>query len=297
MSLLLESLGVDDLNVLSPASDGLWQLLGFRGLKSLWSGLVATDLLIKAVCEIRPYEVRAAKTDAAHRKNLLDIQDGLAKGTILGALKRCAERLKSIERQKGKRLKIGVVGDIYTRINPSANQDLFRKLESLGCEVWPASFFVEDVDFRFRKELEQKMKSFRLHEGAAAGFFVLRKELERWKVRRALGETVKGSREPAFEDIGRWISSYIGFENNETLLLNIARMADFARKGADGIVNAICFNCMLGTVSAALAHRVRKDFANIPIPTLICSGTESVQERTRLEAFVYKVRQFAARRR
>jgi hypothetical protein len=46
----------------------------------------------------------------------------------------------------------------------------------------------------------------------------------------------------------------------------------------------------------ALAQRIRKDFRNIPIPTLIYTGTESAVEQTRLEAFVYQIRQFAKKR-
>jgi hypothetical protein len=85
--------------------------------------------------------------------------------------------------------------------------------------------------------------------------------------------------------------------NNEIVLLNIARMVDYARKGADGVINAICFNCLLGTVSAAIAARVRKDCGDIPIPTFIYAGTELAAERTKLEAFVYQVKQSATRKR
>jgi len=71
---------------------------------------------------------------------------------------------------------------------------------------------------------------------------------------------------------------------------------DFAKQGADGVINAICFNCMLGTVSAALAHKIRRDFNDMPIPTLIFSGTTTTLEKTKLEAFVYQVRQFHKKR-
>jgi predicted nucleotide-binding protein (sugar kinase/HSP70/actin superfamily) len=80
------------------------------------------------------------------------------------------------------------------------------------------------------------------------------------------------------------------------LLLNIAKMVDFVKQGADGVINVICFNCMLGTISGALVQKIRKDFRNIPIPTLIYTGTESAAEQTRLEAFVYQVQQFAKKR-
>jgi hypothetical protein len=88
----------------------------------------------------------------------------------------------------------------------------------------------------------------------------------------------------------------MGRDNNQTLLLNIAKMVDFARRGADGIVNAICFNCMLGTVAEALAVQVRRDHQNIPLPTLIYGTTELFSEKSKLEAFVYQVHQFAKKK-
>ena len=73
-------------------------------------------------------------------------------------------------------------------------------------------------------------------------------------------------------------------------------MVDFASRGADGVINAICFNCMLGTVSGAIAQKIRQDFQNIPIPTLIFKGKEDPTEESRLEAFVYQVKQAWAKK-
>jgi predicted nucleotide-binding protein (sugar kinase/HSP70/actin superfamily) len=262
----------------------------------MWRGLVAVDILAKAACEIRPYEIRKGEMDRVHKINLADVQKGLADGTLILALKRCVERLKSVETRPAARLKVGIAGDIYTRINPVANHNLFLKLEEMGCEVWPSSFLVEGVDFSFRKDLMEKVRAFRFHEGAMIALLYLVKELEKWKVRKTLQESVRHYREPTFKEVNKFTSSYIGFDNNQTLLLNIAKMVDFVKQGADGVINAICFNCMLGTVSGALAQRIRKDFRNIPIPTLIYTGTESAVEQTRLEAFVYQVQQFAKKR-
>jgi len=296
MNYLIESLGIRDISVLPSVEDQLWGLIGFQGLRWLWRGLVAVDILIKAACEIRPYEVRKGETDRIHKINLLDIQEGLADGTLSLALRRAVERLRSVARRPAARLKVGIAGDIYTRINPVANHNLFLKLEELGCEVWPSSFLVEGVDFGFRKDLTDKVRSFRLHEGAMIALLYFIKELEKLKIRKTLKGSAQDYREPTFREISRLTSSYIGFDNNQTVLLNVAKMADFARRGADGVINAICFNCMLGTISGALAHRIRKDFRNIPIPTLIYTGTESAAEQTKLEAFVYQVQQFAKKR-
>jgi len=296
MNYLLEDIGICDLEVVAPPADFLYQLLGYKGLKLLWRGLVAVDLLIKAACEKRPYEKRKGTTDKIHKENLKEIEEGLDSHSFHSALKRCVERLDSIETQQEWRPLVGIAGDIYTRQNPVANHELFLKLEALGCEVWPAPFIVDDVDFSIQKDMVKKLMARKYHEAAGIGLLNLRKEIERWIITKNLKGALRRFREPTFKEIVENTSRYINLDNNETLLLNIAKMVDFAQKGADGVINAICFNCMLGTISGAIAGRIRRDYKNIPIPTLIYSGTELVSEKTKLEAFVYQVQQFAKKR-
>ena len=62
------------------------------------------------------------------------------------------------------------------------------------------------------------------------------------------------------------------------------------RHGADGIVHAICLNCMLGTAAAALLGRLRKDYG-VPTVSLVYAAGETPALRTKLEAFVHQVRE------
>jgi hypothetical protein len=116
------------------------------------------------------------------------------------------------------------------------------------------------------------------------------------RIRRRLARTAARLAEPGYKENLSLSGPYIGESNNDLLLLNIAKMVDFARRGADGIINAISLNCMLGTASAAIAGRVRKNFDGLPIATIAFSGTDSPVEDSQLEAFVYQVRQRASRK-
>ena len=102
--------------------------------------------------------------------------------------------------------------------------------------------------------------------------------------------------EPAYKTVLEMAKPYIHPDNNRILFLNIAKMVDFARQGADGVINVICLNCMLGTVSEAISAQIKRDYDRIPIPTLVFSGTDSPSENTKLEAFVYQVQRFAERK-
>jgi predicted CoA-substrate-specific enzyme activase len=296
MSLLLEEMGISDIEVLAPPTSMMVSLFGMEGITLLWRGLVAIDLLVKAACEKRPYEVKKGITERIHKKNLKDIEIGLAERDFHGAINRCVERLNDIEVRWESRPLVGIAGDIYTRQNPVGNHDLFLKLEELGCEVWPSPFLVDGVDFRMRRDMSQAMLRRRFHESAAIGLLYLKKELETWKVKKDLRGSVHRITEPTFKQIKEFTSPYIGMENNDILLMNIAKMVDFARRGADGVINAICFNCMLGTISEAIASRIRRDCRNIPIPTLIFSGKQTPTEKTKIEAFIFQVQQYAQRK-
>jgi predicted CoA-substrate-specific enzyme activase len=296
LNYLAEDLGINDIEAFAPTGDDLSRLMTMKGLKFLWQGVVAIDLLVRASCAIRPYEVLKGVTDEAHAANLRDIEAGLAAGGIGPALERCADRLSSIATRKERRPVVGIAGDIYTRINPVANHDLFLKLEELGCEVRPSSFFVDEVDFDLGRSLRKKIVGRKYGASSILAILYLRKELEKTKVRRSLRGGVPLPKDPTYNDLVKFTSPYVGLDGNEFLFLNIAKMVEFARQGADGVINAICFNCMLGAVAAAISASVRSDFDNIPIPTFIYTGSELAAERTRLEAFVYQVRQYSKRK-
>jgi predicted CoA-substrate-specific enzyme activase len=297
MNFILDDLGVEDLEVLSPSAGFLFQILGTPGLTLLWQGLVAVDLLVRATCELRPYEVRSGQTDKIHEKNLSEIESGLANGSFHAAWKRCVERINGIPVQKEWRPKIGIAGDLYTRQHPVANHDLFHKLEKMSCEVWPPPLFVDEIEFGIRKSISDDFKTKKYRDLVATGLINLKKDFETWKIKKKLKGAMDRFSEPAYKTVLELASPYIHPENNRILLLNIAKMAELAERGADGVINVICLNCMLGTVSEAISAQIKRDYGRIPIPTLVYCGTDGPSENTKLEAFVYQAHRFAQKKR
>jgi predicted nucleotide-binding protein (sugar kinase/HSP70/actin superfamily) len=297
MRFVLEDLGIQDLKVQAPELGSLLGILGISGARALWSGLLAIDLLIKAACEKRPYERIQGETDRIHAENLDDIERGLAENALKNSLDRCIKRLETIEVDPEQRPLIGIAGDVYTRSNPVANKRLFQRLEELGCEVWPAPFLVDHIGFSMHRALYRKISQGKFRDSAQLGLLSLYREIESRKVLKKLKKISTRFAEPGYRETLSLTSSYIGQNNNEILLCNVAKMADFAKRGADGVINAICLNCMLGTASTAIAMRIRKDFSHIPIPTMVFNGTDDSAEQSLLEAFVYQVKNYAASKR
>jgi len=290
--LLLKRMKVSDLSVLTPGLDDLKALIGVEIGARLWRGLVAVDLLIKMVCETRPYELQRGQTDEVHSQNIKDIETAIATDELSAALTMAISRLRLIPVDRSvRRPVVGVAGDIYTRINPVGNQDLFAWLEERGCEVWPAPFLVDITDFSLRRDWTKGT----LGEAALLGAIMLRKNVESWRVRRMFRGQVKRGDEPGYQEVLDMATPYLGEQQNEVLILNVAKMVDFARRGADGIVNAVCFNCMLGTVASAVTGRIREHNYGIPIANLVYSAVEGSQ-RAMLEAFLHQVKSYMKRR-
>jgi predicted nucleotide-binding protein (sugar kinase/HSP70/actin superfamily) len=284
--------GYTHLRVLDTAGTrALVDLFGMRGATQLWRGFVAADLLIRWLCEHRPYELQAGAADAVHAANLRDLADSLAADDLAGFIDRTLARMSSVEVDRSvPRPLVGVSGDIYTRINPAANLQLFRSLETLGCEVWPAPFLVDATDFGLANSMVRGWRERAYHEALAVFALTLRKDLESWRVRRRLSTQVRRADEPSYREIMRLTGPYVSDRSVEALILDVGKMADFAHRGADGIVHAICLNCMLGTAAAALLGRLRHDYG-VPTVSLVYGSGETPALRTKLEAFVHQVRE------
>lgn len=311
---MLEERGVDDLELLSPTMPDYWDLLGFEGYFRLYCGLFAVDLLIRAACALRPYEVRPGTTDAIHAVNLQDLEQALGAGDVVAALRRCAGRLESVA-LRGPRARplVGVAGDIYTRINAQANRGLFAELEALGCEVWPAPFLVDLVEYGLMGGLRTALQQRQLRAAIQQAVVLTGQQLGNWLVRRGLGAprpmilpwgesfaTAEGApawrEEPPLDVVEALARPYVGCHGNELVRWNVAKMVDFAHRGAHGVINAVGQGCMIGTVSAAIARRVRAEHKGLPLVTLYYGATDSDVVRTSLEAFVHQVKQAHHRR-
>ena len=294
---VLHRLGAEGIEVMAADGSEFRQDLGMRSVVHLYHGVVAIDLLVRASCETRPYEAEKGVTARVHAENIRRIADAVEAGDVMPALAEGMARYRTIPRTgEARRPRIGVAGDIYTRVNDFASGGLFQRLEDLGCEVWPAPYLRDNLDFGLDKALRESVESRELRHLLVAGAFASLKTWSSWRVHRALPEWAAHYREPDFDEVSALAERYVGKTADGVLKLNIAKMVDFARGGASGVVNAICFGCMLGGASGSVVERIREDHDGIPMATLSYGGTDGSDGSARLEAFVYQVHRFHERR-
>jgi predicted nucleotide-binding protein (sugar kinase/HSP70/actin superfamily) len=280
----------------SPRAEELQAAIGVKGGVTLYRGMVAVELLLRQACRTRPYERVPGSTDAVYEDLLRELSVAVEHFEVMDFLPKALDRLRTVPTHGVPRKPIvGVAGDIYTRVNGFANGDLFHRLEALGCEVWPAPFSVDLFAFNQPRYARAAARRWDLKPMFQSAFLSTVREMEAWwqGLHWDLDERFT---EPSAAKILELAAPYVGEEAESLVILNVAKMADFAERGADGVVNAICFGCMVGGISAALLQRMREDHGGIPMTTINYGGSGGSDGSARLEAFVHQVKRFHARR-
>ena len=89
-------------------------------------------------------------------------------------------------------------------------------------------------------------------------------------------------------------SPYVPFSFEGEAILTVGKAIDGIERGACGIINAIPFTCMPGTIAGALLAMVQKKY-DIPVLHVAYDGQGITNITTRLEAFMHQVKERAKR--
>ncbi|HRZ80750.1 MAG TPA: hypothetical protein P5044_12135, partial [bacterium] len=289
--LILERLGLQDVTVMNITDETNMKELGAPYMIRMALGVYTIDRFFKWKTEIEPYELKKGEVDRIYREIILDLEKGLAEGSFFRTLRRSVKRFRKIElgESNGSKPKIGIVGDIYTRVNEHSNDHLYSKLKDMGYEVWPACSLI-DISFLGMELLSsdlyrkgKKMKSL------FARLLVPGIKTARWFIDRYFPDSIRTPQERDVNAVRKVVDRYADVEIDKALSLNINRIEELHLAGADGVINVMCHNCMLGNITASLTKSMRKDMDDIPICNLVYEGLKSTHNINRLEAFTHQV--------
>ncbi len=298
--LVLDEMGFPQTPIFSPDQDEfLYRELGEVGdgfSKIAWRGIVSIDLLQKRLREVRPYEKHQGESEKTYKHYLEKICQATRKSErISPILKKASADFGTIgvDRKERKPI-IGVVGEIYIRSNKFGNEDLIRNIERLGCEVWlpPISEWILYTNYT------SKRRSLRAgHYNSFLATFItneFQKSVEH-RLTRSFNHSLKTHGEPSTEEIIKKATPYLHPSFEGEAILSVGKAVDFALMGASGIINAMPFTCMPGTIVNAVLKRCQETHNNIPLLTIAYDGQKEGNTKTRLEAFTYQVRQYQER--
>ncbi|BCB95658.1 2-hydroxyglutaryl-CoA dehydratase activator [Dissulfurispira thermophila] len=288
--LILENLGLNEVPIFAPNQDvQFYRDLGIVGkdfsLKA-WEGIIAYELLIKCLHETRPYEKIKGDTDMLYNFYCEKIYQSLVgkNGDMIDLLRKMKHDFLSIPRDKEKRPIIGIIGEIFVRSHRFSNEDLIRKIETLGGEVWltPVEEWIYYVNtVSFRKALIKKDRS------AMMNIFLKRffqKRIEH-RFAKPFKGFLKTLREPETKEILAKAAPYIHDSFEGEAILSVGKAIDLIEKGASGIINAMPFGCMPGTIVTALIKAVSRDYG-VPYISIPYDGIESPSTWLQIEAFM-----------
>lgn len=288
--MLLDSMGLKEVPIFSPVQDvTLYRDLGIVGsefIKRSWQGIVACDLLLKLLHETRPYEKEKGQTEYIYKQYLEELERAIERrnGNLEAILQRMKEDFRAIPRIKDRKPLIGIVGEIFVRSNRFSNEELVRKIESLGGEAWlsPVDEWIYYINHMSLK------KAFRKKDYRGALQFLIKKFYQKrfsHRYEQNFRDLLKTVPEPDVREILENASPYIHESFEGEAILSIGKAIDMIQRGAKGIINAIPFGCMPGTAVTAIMRGVTEKY-NIPSISIPYDGTESPTTQLLLEAFM-----------
>ena len=294
--LVIRDLGLEDLPIFSPnQNEHFYKHLGMVGKEyamRVWEGIVSISLLRKCLLETRPYEKEKGTTDTVYQQHLLQIcrTIGARKGNLAEALNKARRDFESIPVQKEEKPLIGIVGEIFVRSNRFSNENLVRKIETLGGEAYltPVDEWISYINLMgIRKVLIKKDLS--------GMITLLSKRFFQKRVEHRLGKLFFGFlrrlHEPDTLTVMRNARPYIHPTFEGEAILSIGKSIDLVRGGASGIINAMPFGCMPGTIVNALLRGVKNNH-RIPCLSIPYDGTESLTTEMQMEAFIDQAKEF-----
>ncbi len=291
LRLILDRNGLQGVTLMNIADPPTMSGLGHPYIIRLTLGLYAIDRLYKWKVENEPYEQTPGELQRVHQENLKRIEDGLAGGRFWASLKESVRAFQAVKLRdhNGQRPRIGIVGDVYTRINEHANNHLYDRLDELGFEVWTSCSLV-DVAFLGMEQLHRELlRQSRSVSGNGARALIPALFWLRSLVDRYFPDSIRTPQERQFPQVYNAASRHTSFWIDKALSLNLSRIEEFEQAGASGVINTMCHNCMLGTVTAALTPSIRQQMPDLSMCTLVYEGLQSTHNINRLEAFAHQV--------
>jgi predicted CoA-substrate-specific enzyme activase len=298
--LVLDDLGFHHVPIYSPNQDEtLYSELGIMGSQFTrlgWQGIVAVDLLMKKLLETRPYEKEKGKTDQVYQESLRRVCETIRHGGNLEET--LQESLKDFDQIEvngpGSKPLIGIVGEIFVRLNRFANENVIRKIEQFGGEAWiaPLTEWILYVNTIAKKRSLKKRSVSNLLKVFLTDYYQKKDEHHLEKIFKRY---LRKFGEPKTKSIFKKAKPYLDSSFEGEAILSVGKTIDFAKRGASGVVNIMPFTCMPGTIVSTILKRYREENNNIPILNMAYDGQEQTNTLTRLEAFMYQAKEFKNR--
>ncbi|MCB2229427.1 CoA activase [bacterium] len=290
--LILDELGYKDVPIFSPNSNDGYSQFGLDGTsfrQTAWKGLVLVDVFLKMLHQTRPYEQNKGEADRVYQDFLNRMDEAIRFDIPLDDVAEAAgQAFAAIARTEARKPLVGVVGEIYLRSNRFSNNNLIRKLESHGLEVWLATFSEWPLytSTTYRRDA---LQDWNLKALAHSSLQLITQQWQERRLERAAARAFPIRIEQSVASVMDLASKYLSKDIKGEAILSVGKAIEMVHEGALGIVNAMPFNCMPGTIVSSLSRKLADDLGGVPWLNISYEGLRDSGEETRLQAFADQV--------
>lgn len=259
--------------------------LGLEFPVAALTGIMTYDLLYAMMLKSRPYEVRAGESEERLAIALVKLDEAMVRfwdelkraskwslvtkiqnylGELTTLLACEASMFQRIPKRYEEKPLIGLVGEFYVRESEEANDDIIRRLEDNGFEVWKSP---ESEFFTYIPMVCEYLAKFRLESGWSKEKWL---EYIKFKLNNSLIEKIEHELHEACKpyltdrlvvspreqiELGNeWFNFNFGGEP----ICSMGAAEMMVERGVDAILNVIPFSCMPGNGVAAQGPSFRK---------------------------------------
>ncbi len=312
--IVFEHLGLKDrITIVSPPdSDYFAGLPADLELRS-WLGFVAADLLLMALHDVRPVEKKPGAAQVIFDEyylRLVQLMESLKGGSLMRALteipgkafgvkallREAAQRFALIKDSSRELPVVSIVGEIYCRLDPFANDFLVHKLEEANIKVMMAPF---NEWLEYTNHLQKmRVANRRLKDGdnpisihltgaiqmaVADRFYELFSKRLGWGPRLRVKEAIEAAEPYLSEDL-----------EGEAVLTLGGPIHEFEHDRIHGVVNVGPHECMPAKVAEAQYCHVSEDLGLVVL-NMPLSGDPVDQET--IDNFIFEVKEYYSQHR
>ena len=203
----------------------------------------------------------------------------------------CAKKFERIPRKDEDRPLIGIVGEIFLRLNKFTNNFTIEKVEALGGEVSvvPTYKWITFTTYEYAVNALRSRKVKDIFLSFLVNYYQRKDETGMFKPFKKL---LRNHKETSIKDILSYSKKYLDLSLGGEAILTVGESVDFAKKGYSGVISIHPFHCMPGSIVQIVSKKFREDLNNFPWINLWFDGQESTNLMLRLEAFMHQARQW-----
>ncbi len=268
-----------NIDILAPSSVNSYQGLSEDLRRYLMHTMMSADILFKLRTKMKPYEKTKGDTLEVFENSVKTIEKVLEKKkNPRKYLKEIASQFLSIPHYTEKKPLVGIVGEIYVRCNKYANDSLVDIIEENGGEAWLSPMHEWVLYTAFMQSYlakQQKFSLFEAGESLVKNIYLFNVESSYYK---AVDSVLHDRKEPHIAEVVKEGEKYMPKDFVGESILTVGRAVEFAKNGADMVVNAAPFGCMPGTITSSIFLEI-KDAYNIPIISQFYDGDIKINDK------------------